>query len=96
MALRPLDELCPSLAALQYSPSVPSAQPRLPGKMVCSVWGGAYPRHLPVRSAGGISTVRICISHTTSSRTVNQALDLPSDTATVVYVSLVSRCRHDG
>ena len=41
--------------------------------------------------ASVISTVRSCISHTTSSRTVNQALDLPSDTATMVYVCLGSR-----
>ena len=98
MALRPLDELCPSRAAQQYSPRVPSPQPRFLGKMVCSVWGGAYPRHLGVRKATGISIVRGCISHTTLSRTVNQALDLPSDTATVVYMSPVSRggCRHGG
>ena len=36
--------------------------------------------------------------HTTSSRTVNQALDLPSDTATVIDVRLVTRCgcQHGG
>ena len=45
-AFTPLDELGPSLAARQYSRSVPSAQPRFPGKMVYSVWGGAYPRRL--------------------------------------------------
>ena len=98
VALRPLGELCPSPAARQYSPRVPSPQPRLPCKMVCNVWGGAYPRHLRVRSANGISTARSCIIHTTLSRTVNQALDLLSDTAAVVYVSLVSRggCGHGG
>lgn len=42
---------------------------------------------------GASVVVRSCITHTTTSRTVDQALDLPSDTATVIYVSLVSRCR---
>ena len=82
----------PSRAARKCSPRVPSPQPRFPGKRVCSLGRrGAYPRHMGVGSASGISTVRCCVSHTALSCTIYQALDLPSDTATVVYVSLVSR-----
>jgi hypothetical protein len=101
MALMRLDESRPSRAVPQHSPSVLSAQPRFPGgKMVCSVLGGAYPRHLRVRSGSGYqsSVTRWSrTSHPTTSRTVNQALDLPSDTATMVYASRRRRrCRHGG